>query len=109
MFNEGKEKPLMRLKRKTTVENLWIYILKLLSEKPMYAYQLNRDIRDRFGFEIGSVSAYIILYKLKNSGYVDIEWRNEGRPRKYYRITGSGRRLLKEGRAYMKKLIKMLE
>ncbi len=103
------DKPLKRLKKKTTTENLWIYILRLLKEKPMYAYEINKNIKERFGFEIGTVSAYVILYKLLNEGYVDTEWRQEERQRKYYTITEKGENILERGRTYMKNMIEKLE
>ncbi len=105
----GPEKPLKRLERKITVENLWIYILRMLKEKPMYAYELNKGVSDRFGFNIGTASAYVVLYKLKNAGYVKTEWREEGRPRKYYIITESGKEILDKGMDYIRELNKMLE
>lgn len=99
-----KEKPLQRLRRKTTKENLWIYLLTLLEERPMYAYELKKSVKDRFGFEVGRASSYVILYKLKNKGYVKTEWRKEGRNRKYYLLTEKGRRLLEKGRKYLREL-----
>jgi len=104
-----KDKPLARLKRKTTVENLWIYILRLLREKPMYAYEINKNIADRFDFEIGTATSYVVLYKLKNNGLVNTDWREEGRPRKYYTITSEGEKLLDKGIEYMKKLGDIIE
>lgn len=92
--------PLKRLRRKLTVENLWIYILKLLNEKPMYAYELQDEIKKRFDFNIGKITSYIVLYKLKNSGFVESkleEEKNSGRVRRYYKITEKGKILLKEG------------
>jgi len=98
------DKPLIRLYRKTTTENLWIYILRLLKDKPMYAYELNKNIKDKFGFEIGTVSAYVILYKLEKEGYVLTEWRQEERQRKYYIITDKGEKILKQGITYLNNL-----
>ncbi|MEA1925169.1 MAG: PadR family transcriptional regulator [Candidatus Altiarchaeota archaeon] len=103
------DKPLRRLKKKTTTENLWIYILRLLKEKPMYAYELNKNIQERFDFKIGTVSAYVILYKLLNEGYVDTEWREEERQRKYYTITEKGVKLLDEGISYINEMREKLE
>jgi len=34
--------PLNRLKSKTQKEILWVYILKLLKERDMYAYELKK-------------------------------------------------------------------
>lgn len=97
------EKPLARLKKKTTIDNLWLYILSLLTEGPMYAYEINRRLGNRFGFSAGEVTAYVVLYKLEKSGYVETEWKNAGRQRKYYRITAKGRKLLSEGLLLLEK------
>ena len=102
--------PLERLKRKLMLENIWLYILRLLSEKPMYAYEIRKRIEDRFGFRIGGITAYIVLYKLESSGYVRTDWRVEkGRQRKYYSITKNGKKLLKEGIKFLNVIIKKIK
>jgi len=100
------KKPLERLKRKVTVENLWIYILKLLKERSMYAYEIQNRIQEGFGFRPGKITAYVVLYKLEKDGYVKTEWKDKGRQRKYYRITESGRRLLKDGISMLEEMIR---
>lgn len=102
--------PLKRLKRKLTLENIWIYILRLLIEKPMYAYEIREMIENRFSFKIGEITAYIVLYKLANSGYVKTEWKvKEGRQRKYYIITEKGKKLLKEGIGFLNETISKIK
>jgi len=96
------QKPLKRLEKKITIENMWIYILSLLKERPMYAYEIRKKTKERFGFNAGQVTAYVVLYKLEKSSYVEAEWKEKVRQRKYYRITESGEKLLNDG-------IKLLE
>ncbi len=91
------DKPLARLRKKTTVDNLWLYILSLLTDGPMYAYEINRRLEDRFGFSAGEVTAYVVLYKLEKSGHVEAEWKSASRQRKYYKITAEGEKLLSGG------------
>lgn len=62
--------PLKRLREKTTTEVLWPYILALLRSRPRYAYEIRPLISEKFGFEIGNVTAYMVLYKLELGGYV---------------------------------------
>jgi len=62
--------PMERLKEKITKEVLWMYILRLLKDRPMYAYELKNKIRESFGFEPATVSSYVVLYKLEHDGYV---------------------------------------
>ncbi|MFH1404025.1 MAG: PadR family transcriptional regulator [Candidatus Altiarchaeota archaeon] len=102
--------PLRRLRDKTTIEVLWIYILSLMKDEPLYAYEIKERIEDKYGFEIGKVTAYMVLYRLEYEGYVETEWRViENRQRKYYRITESGRETLDEGVKYVKGLAEELE
>ncbi len=52
-------------------------------------------IEDRFGFSVGNVTAYMVLYKMESQGLVSTEWRQvENRQRKYYSITKMGRKAL---------------
>ncbi len=101
--------PLDRLKDKTTKENLWLYILTLLKRKHMYAYEISEEIKKEFKFEIGTVTAYIILYKLENEGYVKTTWvLKDNRQRKYYEITPDGTKILNNGVRYLKDLTRKL-
>jgi DNA-binding PadR family transcriptional regulator len=101
-----------RLVRKTTKENLWLYLLSIIEQGPRYAYQLRDEIRRRFGFEVGEVTAYVVLYALKREGHVTIsrtEPRKEGLARKYYQITPQGRVLLSKGISYFAELSEKLK
>jgi len=104
--------PMERLKEKITKEVLWMYILRLLKDRPMYAYELKNKIRESFGFEPATVSSYVVLYKLEHGGYVTSEWQESGtgRPsRKYYKLTDRGEKLLEEGIKFMEELLKKLK
>jgi DNA-binding PadR family transcriptional regulator len=57
-----------RLEKKLTKENLWIYILKLLKDRELYAYELKDKIRARFGFEPAMITVYVVLYKMEREG-----------------------------------------
>ena len=76
-----------------------------MKKEPVYAYEIRDRIEERFGFKIGKVTAYMVLYRLELDGYVKTEWRIiDNRQRKYYRITDSGRKTLSKGIEYLKKL-----
>ena len=86
----------------TTTNCLWPYILALLKKEPVYAYLIQDMVKERFGFEVGQVTAYMVLYKLESDGYVQTEWRSvENRQRKYYKITENGRKALEAAVKYM--------
>lgn len=59
-----------RLVQKLTKENLWLYILRMLSEEPDYPLGLKRKFLKRFGFEPATITFYIVLYRLKKEGLV---------------------------------------
>lgn len=104
--------PMDRLRDKITKEVLWLYILKLLKERPMYAYELKQEIKKAFGFEPATVSSYVVLYKLEKDGYVISRWQEgkSGRPsRKYYGLTPEGEKLLEEGISFLKKILLKLK
>ncbi len=98
--------PLRRLRDKTTKEVLWLYILRLLKEKELYAYEIKPLLRERFGISPALVTPYVVLYRLESGGYVEAR-RSDNK--KYYRITEKGEKLLEEGIEYLRSLIEKLE
>ena len=94
-------KAFKRLKKKISIDNLWIYILRLLMEKEMYGYELRESIKTRFGFEPATVTSYTILYKLEKDQLVTSHVKDnpEGSPdRKYYTITEEGKKAMTEAK-----------
>jgi DNA-binding PadR family transcriptional regulator len=101
-------KAFRRLKKKISIDNLWIYILRLLQEKEMYGYELRQSIKQRFGFEPATVTSYTILYKLQKDELVDSHVRNnpEGRPdRKYYSITPKGKAMMRNAKDLLNEIL----
>ncbi len=91
-----------RLRNKVQKENLWFFILLLLSEKSRYGYELRSLINDKFGFWSGNVTAYRVLYDLEKAKLVKAELQDR---RRYYKITDSGRKEVEAGRAFLQTLI----
>ena len=102
---ESSEKPLLRLKRSLTIDNLWLYILALLSRREMHAYAVLAAMEKRYGWKPGLVTPYVVLYKLEEEGY--ITGRDKER-RRYYRITGKGREALSTGKKELIRLARLL-
>lgn len=74
-----------------------LILLKLLSRKDMYGYQLIQEMallsEDVFRMSQGSL--YPFLHALEDRGLIDSYARVEnGRERRYYRLTSGGRRAL---------------
>ncbi|MBW9149949.1 PadR family transcriptional regulator [Clostridium sp. CM028] len=76
-----------------------ILILKLIDKKPMYGYELIKEMEEKSNgvFTLKEGTLYPILHTLEAKGLVVAYW-GEGsgkRPRKYYRIMEEGRLSLK--------------
>ncbi|MBI4895630.1 MAG: PadR family transcriptional regulator, partial [Candidatus Aenigmarchaeota archaeon] len=94
--------PTERMKRKVLKENLWFFILKLIKEKPRYGNELRKTIEKQFGFLVGNVTAYKVLYDLESQNYVKVE----GDYKKKYTITKLGLDEMKNTEKFLKDLIK---
>jgi len=98
-------KALKRLKEKLTKENLWLYIIKELSQKPMYAYQVKVALREKYGIRVATVTVYTVLYRMEREGLIVKSKVNED---KVYMPTEKGLDQLKKGLAFLEELIKRL-
>jgi DNA-binding PadR family transcriptional regulator len=98
-----------RLKGKVQKENLWFFILLLLSSGDRYGYELRRLINDRFGFWSGKVTAYRVLYDLEKARLVKAERSSSSERRRYYKITEAGRREIDGAIAFLESLVKEKE
>jgi PadR family transcriptional regulator PadR len=70
-------------------------ILRLLADREMYGYELVSTIEARSAgrLEVRDGTLYPVLYRLEEGGHVEPRWvtPERGVPRKYYRLTKSGR------------------
>jgi PadR family transcriptional regulator len=76
-------------------------ILETLMREPCHGYRIAQGIKERsqgvLDFKEGTL--YPALHKLENEGMVEsYEGTENGRPRRYYRITEAGRRMLARDR-----------
>lgn len=74
-------------------------LLKLLSEKDMYGYEMIDTLRQRSEnvFELKAGTLYPLLHNLENKQFlVNYEKESSGKIRKYYQITSTGKKALKE-------------
>ncbi len=82
-------------------------ILETLDREPSHGYLIAQRIKQRskgvLDFKEGTL--YPALHKLENEGLVEsYEGVEKGRPRRYYRITKSGRTILAKDRAEWREL-----
>jgi len=77
---------------------LEICVLSVLARKDCYGYELVNEISKRIDISEGTI--YPLLRRLKDEGLVTtyLQESGEGPPRKYYRLTESGRKKEEEQR-----------
>ena len=76
-----------------------LLILRLLEEKDLYGYEMIELLRQRSKnvFELKAGTLYPLLHSLEVKGFLtSYESEANGKMRKYYQITKSGRRFLRE-------------
>ncbi len=74
-------------------------ILKLLSEKDMYGYEMIDTLRRRSEnvFELKAGTLYPLLHSLEEKNYLTCyEQETAGKVRKYYQLTKEGRKFLEK-------------
>lgn len=73
---------------------LEMILLRMLSSRPMYGYELIATLEGLGGplFDLKEGTLYPVLYRLENAGFIQSEWATleRGVPRKYYRLTPTG-------------------
>jgi len=104
---DNQPKAMNRLVNKLTKEMLWMYILRLLQERPHYGYEIKQLIQDRFGFSPATVSGYAIIYRLIKDGLIE-EQRTSDSPRKYYAITSKGANAMSEAKQFLTRTVNIV-
>lgn len=100
--------------------SLELIVLHLLSAGEAYGYEIVTKLGERTNGALGVTDGtlYPVLYRLENAGFVTIRWETpqRGVPRKYYRLTETGRveleRMTREWTAFsdaMTRLIRQSE
>ena len=83
--------------------NLDALLLALIAQKPMYGYQIIKELEKRsqgyFKFKEGTL--YPALHRLGRAGLAEAAWQMlpNGQQRKYYHITDKGLNVLVERRS----------
>jgi DNA-binding PadR family transcriptional regulator len=89
-----------------------ILILSLLAERPMYGYEISQLLEQRSGgyFEMKEGLLYPALHRMQQNGWLASNWQTiDGRQRKYYQLTPTGREVLGEQAAEWKKFLEELD
>lgn len=74
---------------------LELIVLRLLEPGEAYGYEIVSKLTRRTNGALGVTDGtlYPVLYRLERAGFVEVRWETPARgvPRKYYRLTASGR------------------
>ena len=107
----------MKINKELMKGSTTILILKLLEKEDMYGYKITQELLKRSGsiIDMKEGTLYPMLHSLEKDGAVETYWldSNEGRRRKYYKITDKGRDMLgkktKEWNVFAKAISSILE
>ena len=77
--------------------SLAMLILRLLEEKDMYGYEMIETLRGKSNNVFELKAGYPLLHSLEEKNFVSsYEDDSSGKTRKYYHLSGEGKRFLKE-------------
>lgn len=89
----------MKINKELMKGSTSILILSLLEKEDMYGYQITQELRKKSEdiFEMKEGTLYPMLHGLENEKAIEAYWfdADNGKRRKYYRITKEGKKLLK--------------
>ena len=89
----------MAIEKSLVSGSMTMLILKLLSEKDMYGYEMIDTLRQKSQnvFELKAGTLYPLLHSLEEKGLLMVyEQEIGGKTRKYYSLTKQGRTLLEK-------------
>ena len=85
-----------------------LHILHHATQEPIYGFWLIEEL-GRHGYKIGPGTLYPILHAMEEEGYLSSERREvQGRYRRLYTATPSGRQILEEGKKKVQELFSEL-
>lgn len=74
-----------------------VLILSVLSDEPLYGYEIAKRIKAMSDqvLKMGEGTLYPLLHRLEQAKLLESFWQDaNGRKRKYYRLTGQGKKIL---------------
>ncbi|MCE0497114.1 MAG: helix-turn-helix transcriptional regulator [Methylacidiphilales bacterium] len=102
----------MKLSKKSLDGNMETLLLAVLSAGPSYGYQIVQDLNATAPglLETGEGTIYPVLHRLEERDLIQSSWRagENGRQRRYYRITPKGKKALSNNRLQWATLKKVM-
>ncbi|MCI4436019.1 MAG: PadR family transcriptional regulator [Ignisphaera sp.] len=99
---------LARLRRKITVEVLWLYVAKVLarSNNPLRAYEIIKALREEMGLKVSTITAYRVIYRMSGEGLLEvIKVGGEN----LYKLSDRGREEFNKAVELLETIVKMLK
>ena len=98
---------LERLKKKITIENLWMYIIRILMEQePLKAYDIKVLLREKYGIKPATVTVYSVVYRMVRDNLIKpVKVSGETR----YRVTEQGISALKKAIEFLEETVNKLK
>jgi PadR family transcriptional regulator len=86
-------------------------ILAVLGSEPLHGYAVIEELKRRSGgaLTLPEGTVYPALHRLEQAGLLSSSWSGEGRKRRVYRLTRSGRRELSSRRGEWKTFATTIE
>mgnify|MGYP001590101173 CR=1 FL=1 len=82
------------LRDSITKQNLWLYVLSILSEGPASPAEIEKGVLSKFGFSPARITFYAVLYNLKRESLVE---KIAESFRSKYMITERGEQVFRNG------------
>ncbi len=103
----------MHLKKKTLDGNVETLIMAVLEAGPSYGYQIVQDLNVRAEglLRLGEGTIYPVLHRMEERELITATWSKgeNGRERKYYRLSARGRKALNENRQQWQGLVQVMQ
>lgn len=98
MFLRGFDMNVKRLRKQTLDGNVETLVLAVLEAGQSYGYAIVKELNEHSEgiLRLGEGTIYPVLYRLEEKKLISARWRlaENGRERKYYRLTTKGRKAL---------------
>ncbi|MDK6029269.1 PadR family transcriptional regulator [Ignisphaera sp. 4213-co] len=100
-------KALNRLKRKLTVETLWIYVAKtLLNKEPLRGYDIVKALRNDMGIKASTITVYSVIYRMVREGLLETI-KSDGES--LYRLSQKGREEFEKALEFLENILNILK
>ena len=102
----------MAIKKTMLDGNVETMLLAILDRAPSYGYEIVRLLNEQSAgvLTMGEGTVYPVLHRLEKRRLITSFWEktDSGRPRKYYRLTKAGSKLLAENRQQWATLVQVM-